>query len=278
MSAKSSSSKFADSFRANLELLQKHLVQFEKVCGDENFTKLVDELNNIGQSTIPDPTYLESLTTNKLLKDICYYSNAESAKYKYNCTNKQKLFFLYGLYHNYCWRTFDMLYNPTIEGYSGGLCSGGTQYSQDILMIECKDLIKGAKTSQHKKFFTGILDDLEGIRFKLHACKESLVKFSESLVENGALNSFTRLVSTDHFDNKYFASVKMENNAVFRFMYKDGYEGTIVLLPIGGAHSININSLRNIIDTIFKIPIRGRLKKNRDKGKLLRLLLKLLYF
>ena len=163
-----------------------------------------------------------------------------------------------------------MLYNPTIEGYSGGLCSGGTQYSQDILMIECKDLIKGAKTSQHKKFYTGILDDLEGIRFKLHACKESLVKFSESLVENGALNSFTRLVSTDHFDNKYFASVKMENNAVFRFMYKDGYEGKIVLLPVGGAHSININSLRNIIDTIFKIPIRGRLKKNSEKGKLLR--------
>ena len=163
-----------------------------------------------------------------------------------------------------------MLYNPTIEGYSGGLCSGGTQYSQDILMIECKDLIKGAKANQQKKFYTGILDDLEGIRFKLHACKESLVKFSESLVENGALNSITRVVSPDHFDNKYFASVKMENNAVFRFMYKDGYEGTIVLLPIGGAHSINIDSLRNIIDTIFKIPIRGRLKKNSEKGKLLR--------
>jgi len=276
MSAKSS--QHADEFRGKLESLQKHLVEFEEVCGDKNFTKLVDELNKIGQSTIPDPTYLESLTTNKLLKDICYYSNAESAKYKYNCTNKQKLFFLYGLYHNYCWRTFDMLYNPTIEGYSGGLCSGGTQYSQDILMIECKDLIKGAKTSQHKKFFTGILDDLEGIRFKLHACKESLVKFSESLVENGALNSITRLVSTDHFDNKYFASVKMENNAVFRFMYKDGDEGTIVLMPVGGAHSINIKSLRNIIDTIFKIPIRGRLKKNSDKGKLLRLLLTLLYF
>ena len=276
MSAKSS--KYADSFRGNLEFLQKYLVEFEEVCGDENFTKLVDELNKRGQSTIPDPNYLESLTTKKLLQDICLYINTESAKYNYKSTNKEKLFFLYGLYHNYCWKMFDRMYNPKQEGCTSSVCSGGSPFSQDPLMKECMDLIKGAKASQQKKFYTGILNDLETIRFKLHAYKESLVKFSESLVENGALNSITRLVSTDHFDNKYFASVKMENNAVFRFMYKPEEEGQIVLLPIGGAHLININSLRNIIDTIFKIPKRGRLKKNSDKGKLVRLLLKLLYF
>ena len=276
MSAKSS--QHADSFRAKLESLQKHLVEFEEVCGDKNFTKLVDELNKRGQSTIPDPNYLESLTTNKLLKDICFYSNKESARYKYKSTNKGKLFFLYGLYHNYCWKKFDRLYNPIQEGNTGEICSGGSWYSEDSLTKECKDLIKGAKASQQKKYYTTILDDLETIRFKLHAYKESLAKFSESLVENGALNSITRLVSPDHFDNKYFASVKMENNSVFKFLYKPEEEGEIILTPVGGAHKININNLRNIIDTIFKIPMKRGLQKNSDKGKLFRLLLKLLYF
>ena len=70
----------------------------------------------------------------------------------------------------------------------------------------------------------------------------------------------------------------MESNSEFRFKYRGGDIDNIVYSPMEGAHMININNLRNIIDTIFKIPTKGRLKKNSNQGKLFRFLLKLIYF
>ena len=70
-------------------------------------------------------------------------------------TNKEKLSLLYGLYHNYCLRQFDRLYNPRLaEGSFGDsqLWAGGTYYSQHPLMIECKNLIKLSKASKQNKF------------------------------------------------------------------------------------------------------------------------------
>ena len=269
----------AESFLRDIEVLQKSLLEFDKVCMDENFTKLVDELKNRGQSTILNPQYLESLTTKTILRDVCFYNNLESSKYKYKCSSKQKLFFLYGLYHNYCWRIFDQLYNPMVERTYNEFCAGGTAYSQDPLMEKCLELIKQQKISQQKKFYTAILNDLEVIREKLHAHKEGIVYYSELLFENGASSSITRVVTDDRFNLRYFASVKMESNSEFRFKYRGGdIDKPEVYSPMEGAHMININNLRNIIDTIFKIPSKGRLKKNSNKGKLFRFLLKLIYF
>ena len=79
-----------------------------------------------------------------------------------------------------------------------------------------------------------------------------------------------RVVSRDNFDNKYFQSLAFDNNSEFIFKYKSVLEDKNDKSPMDAAHLIDINSLRNIIDTIFKIPRKGRLKKNSDKGKLLR--------
>ena len=71
-------------------------------------------------------------------------------------TNNEKLSLLYGLYHNYCWRKFDKLYNPMVETSHGDwrFCAGRTEFSQDPLMIKCNDLIKVSKASQQKTFLT----------------------------------------------------------------------------------------------------------------------------
>ena len=72
-----------------------------------------------------------------------------------------------------------------------------------------------------------------------------------------ALNKITRVVDQDIFTKKSFVSVKLEyNNAEFHFKYKAGAEDQIVLSPIVGAHKIDIEKLRNIIDLIFKIPTK----------------------
>jgi hypothetical protein len=78
---------------------------------DENLTKLF----NRGQSTIHKSDYLDSLTSNIILKDILLYRPEQIAKFKHPMTNKEKLSLLYGLYHNYCWRQFDRLYNPKVS-------------------------------------------------------------------------------------------------------------------------------------------------------------------
>ena len=144
MSAKSSD--YADPFINYKNYLQRRFVKFEKVCRDENLTKLFNELNNRRQSTIPSSDNLGSLSSKIILKDSCFYSSVESAELNYQITNKkEKLFLLYGLYHNYCWRIFDQLYNPMVEVSDGDCCAGGSQFSQDPLMIKCKDLIKEQK-------------------------------------------------------------------------------------------------------------------------------------
>ena len=125
MSAKSSD--IGDPFINSYEYLQKSLnVLFEEDCFDDNLKKLFNELNNRGKSTIHNSDCLESLTSKIILKDILLYSPAQIAKLNYPMTNKEKLSLLYGLYHNYCWRKFDKLYNPMVEG-----SDGDSYYSQD---------------------------------------------------------------------------------------------------------------------------------------------------
>ena len=108
-------------FQNGLTELEENFVLFEDVCLDGNFTKLVDEVNKKGQSTIQYPDYLDSLTVKAILKDISFYGKKELTKFDFtNITNKEKLLLLYGLYHNYCWKMFDKLYNPRQEGNTGG--------------------------------------------------------------------------------------------------------------------------------------------------------------
>ncbi len=152
-----------NSLTGGVVVLQKQLEVFEEVCMDENFTKLFNELNKRGQSSIHQSDYLDSLTSSIILKGILSYRPEQIAKLKYPMSNKEKLFLLYELYHNYCWRVFDRLYNTKVDGSFGNseLNAGETEYSQDFLMIECQDLIKKSKASHLKKIYERRHDELE---------------------------------------------------------------------------------------------------------------------
>ena len=257
--------------------LQNDLGEFEEVCMDENFTKLFNELNKRGQSTIHKSDYLDSLTSSIILKDILLYRPEQVVQLNHPMTNKEKLSLLYGLYHNYCLRQFDRLYNPKLAGGSFGdsqLWAGGTYYSQHPLMIECKNLIKISKASQQKKFYEGRYDELERIGERLHALKETIKHFSDTLSQDNGLNQLTRVVDEDNFNKKYFTKLTLDCNGVIPFKYVASDRKN--LTPMSGAHTIAIDKLRKMIDLIFKIK---RLKKNSSKkGRLYLLLLKLLFF
>jgi hypothetical protein len=272
------STGYSHPFIGSKSYLAKKVVEFEKVREDENFMKLFYFINSSStELAVPNADYLGSLSSKMILQNICHYSSKESAKFNHAMTNKEKLFLLYGLYHNYLWRTFDQLYNPMVEGSKGDYCAGGCPYSQDYLMIMCKDLIKEQEHKQQKAFYSAFLEELEVIRDRLHAEKEAIRWSFDQLKENDVvLSKITFIVDDDNFNKKYFASVKLECKAEIHFTYRA--EDQIVLSPIVGAHEIDIKKLRNIIDKIFKIPTivqmskiptkRGRLKKNSEKGRL----------
>ena len=227
-----------------------------------------------------------------ILKDVCFYSPKESKNFNHAMTNKEKLFLLYGLYHNYLWRTFDQLYNPMIEESEGYDCAGGCSYSQDYLMIMCKDLIEQQESRPQKNFYSAFLDELERFRDRLHHEKELIKRNLDQLIESeAAKNKLFYIVHEDGFTKKYFEKLKLECKAEIHFTYKhsethnlyshvsgDRSGDQIVLTPDVGAHSIDIKQLRKVISKIFKIPTivqmfkipqkRGRLKKNSEKGRL----------
>jgi len=276
MSAKTSG--YSHPFIYNKSYLQKKLVEFEEVRGDENFMKLFFFINTRAETPVPNEDYIGSLSSKLIMKNICYYSTKESAKLNYAMTNKEKLFLLYGLYHNYLWRTFDRLYNRRLEGSEGAYRTGGCKHSQDYLMEICKDLIKEQKNKQQKQFYSAFLEELEGVRDRLHVEKEAVRWNLDQLDENDvAKDKITYVVDEDCFTKKYFASIKLECKAEIHFKYAST-EDQIDLSPMVGAHKIDIEKLRNIIDKIFKIPTivqmskiprkRGRLKKNSEKGRL----------
>ena len=259
--------------------LEKAVAEFEEVRGDENFQKLFYFINTrVDSPVVPNADYLLKLSSKMILKDICRYSSKESAKFNHAMTNKEKLFLLYGLYHNYLWRTFDRLYNRRLEGSEGAYCTGGCEHSQDYLMEICKDLIKEQKHKQQKQFYSAFLEELEAVRDRLHVEKEAVRWNLDQLDENDeAKNKITYVVDEDCFTKKYFASIKLECGAEIHFKYFRT-EDQIDLSPMVGAHKIDIEKLRNIIDKIFKIPTivemfknptkRRRLNKNSEKGRL----------
>ena len=132
---------------------------------------------------------------------------------------------------------------------------------------------KKSKASHLKQFYEGRYDELERIRERLHALKETIRHFSDTLSENdGALNHLTRVVDEDNFYKKYFANLTLDCNGVIPFNYVSS--GRKNLSPMEGAHAIDIDQLRKMINLIFKIKIPrkhgGRLKRNNSKrGKLL---------
>jgi len=262
-------------FQHSVSTLDENFGLFEDVCLDLNFTKLVDEVKNKGPSTIQHPDFIDSLTVKAICKDISFYGRKQLKRFEStNITNKEKLLLLYGLYHNYCWKMYDKLYSPVQERSR----AGGDLHSQHRLMIQCTDYLDRNRNKDYKIVYERYLSGIETIRDRLHEFKEVFRETSKTLYDDGALYKMTRVVSEDHFNNKYFQSLKFDNNTEFIFKYYSNFEGMNDKSPMDAAHSINIKSLRNIIDTIFKIPRKGRLKKNSDKGKLFRLLLKLLYF
>jgi hypothetical protein len=169
------------------------------------------------------------------------------------------------------------LYNPRLaEGSFGDsqLWAGGTYYSQHALMEECKNLIKSSKASQQKKFYEGRYDELERIGERLHALKETIKHFSDTLSQDNGLNQLTRVVDEDNFNKKYFTKLTLDCNGVIPFNYVASDRKN--LTPMSGAHTIAIDKLRKMIELIFKIK---KLKKNSSKkGRLYLLLLKLLFF
>ena len=291
MAAKSSG--YSHPFIGSKSYLEKMLVEFEEVRGDENFQKLFFYINTRVESTVvPNADYLQKLSLKLILKDVCFYSPKESKNFNHAMTNKEKLFLLYGLYHNYLWRTFDQLYNPMIEESEGYDCAGGCSYSQDYLMIMCKDLIEQQESRPQKNFYSALLEELYELRGRLHNEKELIKRNLDQLSQSeAAKNKLFYIVHEDGFTKKYFEKLKLECKAEIHFTYKhsethnlyshvsgDRSGDQIVLTPDVGAHSIDIKQLRKVISKIFKIPTivqmfkipqkRGRLKKNSEKGRL----------
>ena len=247
-----------------LSRLEDNFVLFEDVYSDLNFTKLVDEVKNKGPPTIQYPDFLDSLTVKAICKDTSFYGRKQLTRHESsNITNKEKLLLLYGLYHNYCWKMYDKLYNPVQEGSR----AGGDSHSQNPLMLQCTEFLDRNRNKSSKIVYEKFLSRIEIIRDRLFEFKEAFRESSKTLYENGDLRKMTRVVSEDHFNNKYFQSLAFDNNSEFIFKYYSDFEDKNDKSPMDAADSINIKSLRNIIDTIFKIPKRGRLKKNSDKGK-----------
>jgi hypothetical protein len=129
---------------------------------------------------------------------------------------------------------------------------------------------KNSKASQQKQFYEGRYDELSRIRERLHALKDTIRHFSDTL-SGEALNHLTRVVDEDNFYKKYFANLTLDCNGVIPFLYVSS--GRVNLSPMLGAHAIDIDQLRKMIVLIFKIKIprkQGRLKRNNNKrGKLL---------
>jgi hypothetical protein len=140
-------------------------------------------------------------------------------------------------------------------------------------MIECQNLIEVSKASQQKQFYEGRYDELERIRERLHALKETIRHFSDTLSDNDvALNHLTRVVDEDNFYKNILANLTLDCNGVIPFLYVSS--GRVNLSPMLGAHAIDIDQLRKMIVLILKIKIPrkqgGRLKRNNNKrGKLL---------
>ena len=135
-------------------------------------------------------------------------------------------------------------------------------------MIECQNLIEKSKASQQKQFYEGRYDELERIRERLHALKDTIRHFSDTLSGDNdvALNHLTRVVDEDNFYKKYFANLTLDCKGVIPFLYVSS--GRVNLSPMLGAHEIDIDQLRKMIDLIFKIKIprkQGRLKRNNSK-------------
>ena len=269
--------------------LANAVAEFEEVRGDENFQKLFYFINTrVEPTVVPNANYLEKLSSKTILKEVCLYSPTESKNFNHAMTNKEKLFLLYGLYHNYLWRTFDLLYNPMIEGSERDDCAGGCPHSQDYLMIMGKDIIKQKTSNQEKLFYSGLLDEVEGLRDRLHDEKELIKRNLTHLSQSeAAKNKLFYIVHEDGFTKKYFEKLELECKAEIHFTYKHSeFEqrlrgDKIVLTPDVGAHNIDIKQLRNILSKIFKIPTivqmfkppsthskRRRLKKNSEKGRL----------
>ena len=269
--------------------LANAVAEFEEVRGDENFQKLFYFINTrVEPTVVPNANYLEKLSSKTILKEVCLYSPTESKNFNHAMTNKEKLFLLYGLYHNYLLRTFDLLYNPMIEGSERDDCAGGCPHSQDYLMIMGKDIIKQKTSNQEKLFYSGLLDEVEGLRDRLHDEKELIKRNLTHLSQSeAAKNKLFYIVHEDGFTKKYFEKLELECKAEIHFTYKHSeFEqrlrgDKIVLTPDVGAHNIDIKQLRNILSKIFKIPTivqmfkppsthskRRRLKKNSEKGRL----------
>ncbi len=130
------------------------------------------------------------------------------------------------------------------------------------------------KIIQQKKFYEGRYDELERIRERLHALKDTIRHVSDTLSgdNDAALNNLTRVVDEDNFYKKYFANLTLDCNGVIPFLYVS--KSRLNLSPMMGADAIDINQLRKMIGLIFKIKIPrkqgGRLKRNNNKrGKLL---------
>ena len=192
--------EFAE-FYNSFSILHNNFVLFEDVCSDLNFTKLVVELKNKGRrSTIQHPDFIDSLTVKAICKDTSFYGRKQKTRYEStNITNKEKILLLYGLYHNYCWKMFDKLYNPVQERSR----AGGDWHSQHQLMKQCTDLNRTNKT-----LYERYLSQIETIRDRLHEFKEVFRESSKTLFEDGALSKMARVVSNDTFDNKNFQSLR----------------------------------------------------------------------
>jgi hypothetical protein len=236
---------------------------FEKICMDENFEDLVDEL--LKKQQFIKSKFLDSLTAKTILSEITFYGNKDSSKIEYDITNRDKLLLIFCLYHNWAWRKFVQLYQRYEEG--------GASYSQCALLLELTKLLNAEKSRPAQRRLDIQISVLETDRDRIDDLrKKKLQSFVDELDTRKALKS--KIVRTrepglaDYIARYYIKSVIFESGQVFEFNYKCPDTRKNCIKPNEGANNIKPSPLREIIKTIFEIPPNRRIQMESDGMKL----------
>ena len=236
--------------------------KFQKICNDENFEDLVGEL--LKKKQFIKSKFLDSLTAKTILNEITFYANKDSSKIDYDITNRDKLLLIFCLYHNCAWRKWVQLYQRGDEG--------GASYSQCVLLLAFTDLLNAEKKRPAQIKLDVQISELETDRDIIHDLQKKLQSFVHELEERKDLKSKIvrpRDKATADYVSRYFIqSVIFESGQKFQFNYKCSDTMKNCLKPNEGANYIKIQPLREIIKTIFEIPLNRRIQMESDGMKL----------
>jgi hypothetical protein len=235
--------------------------RFQKICNDENFEDLVDEL--LKKKQFIKSKFLDSLTAKTILNEITFYGNKDSSKIDYDITNRDKLLLIFCLYHNWAWRKFVQIYQRADEG--------GASYSQCVLLLAFTELLNAEKKRPAQVKLDVQISEFETDRDLIYDLQKKLQSFVDELDERKALKSKIvrpRDKGTADYVTRYFIkSVIFESGQEFKFNYKCPDTRNNCIKPNEGANNIKLQPLSQIIKTIFEIPSNRRIQMESDGMK-----------